>query len=27
MDRTLLPNFTAVALKMWPYGFKNRRKW
>ena len=26
MHRTLMPNFTAVDLKMWPYGSKNRRK-
>jgi len=26
-DRTRMPNFTAVALKMWPYGSKNRQKW
>ena len=26
-DRTLTPNFTAIALTMWPYGFKNRQKW
>jgi len=22
----LMPNFTAIALKMWPYGLKNRQK-
>jgi len=25
-DRTRTPNFTVVALKMWPYGSKNRQK-
>jgi len=25
-DRTLMPNFTAMALKMWPYGPQNRQK-
>jgi len=25
-DRTLMPNFTAAALKMWSYGPKNRQK-
>ena len=25
--RTLMPNFTAGALKMWPYGPKKRQKW
>ena len=25
-DRTLVPNFTAIALKMWPYGRQNRKK-
>jgi len=22
-----MPNFTIVALKMWPYGSRNRQKW
>jgi len=26
-DRTCMQNFTVVALKMWPYGSKNRQKW
>jgi len=25
-DYTFTPNFTIVALKMWPYGPKNRKK-
>ena len=23
----VVPNFTIVAFKMWPYGPKNRQKW
>jgi len=26
-DRTVVPNFIAIALKMWPYGPQNRQKW
>ena len=26
MDCTVVPNFTIVAFKMWPYGPKNRQK-
>jgi len=26
-DRTLVPNSTVVALKMWPYGPQNGPKW
>jgi len=26
-EGAFVPNFTAVALKMWPYGPKNHQKW
>jgi len=26
-DRTIVRNFNVVALKLWPYGTKNRQKW